>query len=186
MILNRFSLAVSAGLALSALSACAQSATATISAVQSGLSYDYTITLMNTGSDNLESFWYGWTTSGNNLPSDPSNAGNLSAWANDLDANSIQWVGNASTALMPGQSATFTFVSTSSPSTITQSPSGESVAYTGGIHFSENVPGTDTPVFSPTLVSVPEPSALGLVVIGSLGFWGALRRKFRGQPTQNH
>jgi hypothetical protein len=150
-------LTVIAGLA--AANAChAQGVTATISAVPAGSDFDYTILLQNTGSTELNSFWYGWTTSGNNLPSDPTSAANSLGWGNDLDRNSIKWVNSTGTALAPGQTGTFTFVSTDTPAQITALPSGESVAYVGGIDFSENVSGDSTPAFSPVL-SVPEPSS---------------------------
>ena len=151
----RLILAVAASLAASAIPTHAQSATATISAAAAGAAYDYTITLHNTGSMALNSFWYGWTTSGNNLPSNPSGAGNSLGWANDLSGNSIIWANASGTALAPGASATFTFVSSSSLAAITASPSGESVAYVGGIDFSQGEAGDSTPVFSPVPVSSP-------------------------------
>jgi hypothetical protein len=111
--------------------------------------------LQNTGTNSLNSFWYGWTTSGDNLSSDPTGAANSLGWSNDISGNSIKWTNSTGTALAPGASATFTFVSTSSPSAITASPSGESVAYVGGIDFSEDKAGDSTAVFSPTLVAGP-------------------------------
>jgi hypothetical protein len=83
-----------------------------------------------------------------------------------LDRNSIQWVNSTGTALAPGQSGTFTFVSTATPSAITTPPSGESVAYVNGITFTENNPGDSTSVFSPTLVVAPEPSSVSLLMGG--------------------
>ncbi len=132
-------------------------ATATIYGVASGSSYDYTITITNTGTLALNSFWYGWTTGGDNLPSAPISAANSLGWGNQLDAGSIMWVNSSGTALGPGDSATFTFVSSSSPSAITTPPSGESVAYVGAIDFSEGTAGDSSLVFSPTLVSAPPP-----------------------------
>jgi hypothetical protein len=155
--LIRLCLAVATASAATTVTSHAQSATATISAVAAGTSYDYTITLQNTGTNALNSFWYGWTTSGNNLPSDPSNAANSLGWGNDLDGNSIKWVNSSGTALAPGASATFTFVSSSAPSAITKSPSGESVAYVGAIDFTEGKAGDSTAAFSPTL-AVPPPA----------------------------
>jgi hypothetical protein len=174
LISSRYAVAVAAGLAASILSSQAQSASATISYVPVAGSFDYTIILKNTGSDNLNSFWYGWTQSGNNLPTDPVSPGNSSGWANDLSGNSIMWINSSGTPLSPGNTATFTFDSTATPLAITTPPSGESVAYVGGIDFSQGVAGDSTGVFSPVLVSVPEPSTFGLLAIGSLGFWGAL------------
>jgi hypothetical protein len=177
----RVALAVAAGLAAATVSSQAQGAMATISGVPAGSVYDYTITLLNTGSDNLNSFWYGWITFQNDLPSDPTSAGNSLGWANDLDGNSIQWVNSTGSALAPGHSGTFTFVSTSTPAQITTTPdgaavSGESVAYVNGITFTENNPGDSTPVFSPTLVAAPEPSSVSLLVAGLAGLAGLARR----------
>ena len=178
----RFTLAVVAGLAASAVSSHAQSATATISGVAVSGGFDYTILLHNSGSDSLNSFWYGWTISGNNLPSNPSLAGNSLGWANILDANSIQWENSVGMSLAPGQTGTFTFFSTSTPAAITTSPSGGSVVYesgTGPSTFGEGVPGSSSPAFSPTLVAAPEPSSLALMAIGSLGLLASGWRKLR-------
>jgi hypothetical protein len=172
-------LVVAASWALFPTSGHGQGATATISEVSGGGgNFDYTITLFNSGTLNLNSFWYGWTLSGNNLPSNPSAAGNSLGWANVLDANSIQWENNTgASALAPGQSATFTFVSTSTLSQMTTSPAGESVAYTSDlIQFNQGVAGQSTPVFSPTIATVPEPS-IGMLAMGSLLLCG-LRWRF--------
>ncbi len=167
----RLSLAVAAGLAAAVASSHAQSATATISGVAAGNVYDYTITLQNTGSMALNSFWYAWTTSGDYLPSDPTSPANSVGWVNVLSANSIMWVNNSGTSLAPGASATFTFVSSSSPSAITKSPSGESVAYVGGIDFSQGVAGDSTGVFSPSLVSSSPavPTVAATISVGAAG-----------------
>jgi uncharacterized repeat protein (TIGR01451 family) len=173
----RFALAVAASLAASAVSSHAQSATATISGVLVGSTYDYTITLKNTGADNLNDFWYGWIQFENDLPSNPTVPSNSLGWDNTLSGNSIQWVNSTGTALAPGQSGIFTFDSSSTPAQMTAGIAGESVAYVGGIDFSQNSPGDSTPIFAPTLVAAPEPSALGLLMVGlfvmaiSLRFW---------------
>lgn len=171
----RLALAAAAALAASTLSSDAQSASATISDVPAGGGmFDYTITLRNTGPTNLSGFWYGWTTSGNNLPSNPTTAGNSLGWVNTLDGNSIQW-SISGLGLAPGQSGTFTFVSSSTPTAITTPPSGESVAYVHGIDFSQGVAGDSTPVFSPSLVATPEPSSLGLLAAGLFVVAGSFR-----------
>src|ERR1700734_2021887 len=103
-----FALVVAAALAASTVPSHAQGATATISDVAAGGgTFDYTVILKNTGTDRPNSFWNGWTTSGNNLPSNPTGAGNSLGWANNLDANSIMWINGSGTALAPGQSGTF-------------------------------------------------------------------------------
>lgn len=177
----RFALALAAGLAVSIVSSQAQSATATISGVAAGGGvFDYTITLQNTGTTSLDSFWYAWTLSGNNLSAAASNPGSSLGWIDTaLEGNtSISWEGNSGNTLAVGQSATFTFDSTETPSAITTLPSGESVAYvngTGPNTFEQNDPGVASPVFSPTLVAVPEPSSLGLLMAGLFVMAGSIR-----------
>jgi hypothetical protein len=185
----RLTFAVAAGLAASTAPSHAQGAIATISDVPAGSAFDYTIILQNTGSTSLNSFWYGWTTSGNNLPvgHNPTSAGNSLGWANILDGNSIEWENSSGTALAPGQSGTFTFASTATPSAITAPPSGDSVAYVNGITFTQNNPGDSTPVFAPTLVAAPEPSSVSLLLVGLFGLvglsrWPAISRKLRLTP----
>jgi len=182
---NRFALAlaVATGLAASTVSSQAQGAMATISDVAAGGGiFDYTITLQNTGTTSLDSFWYAWTLNGNNLSTAIATPGSSLGWIDTaLEGNtSISWEGNSGDALAVGQSATFTFDSTETPLAITTSPSGKSVAYvngTGPNTFEQNDPGVASPVFSPTLVAAPEPSSLGLVAAGSLVI--AVSRKLR-------
>jgi hypothetical protein len=162
-------LAVAVCLASSRISSEAQSATATISGGSiGGGNFDYTVTLKNTSGFTLNSFWYGWTLSGNNLPSNPSSATNSLGWASDLDVNSIMWQNTTSASgLAPGSSATFSFVTTDTLSAITTFPSGQSVAYTSDtIQFDQGLANQSTQVFSPTVVTAPEPSALGLLTAG--------------------
>ncbi len=172
----RLALAVAAGLATATVSSRAQSATATISGVLAGSSYDYTLTLHNTGTYNLNGFWYGWIQFLNDLPSVPTSPGNSLGWANTVAGNSIQWANSTGTALAPGQSGIFTFISTSTPAQMTAGMAGESVAYVNGITGSQNQPGDSTPIFAPTLVAAPEPSALGLLLAGGFGLWAVWRR----------
>jgi hypothetical protein len=176
-----FAFPVITGLALSLVSGHAQSANATISGVSVVGGYDYTITLNNTGTYGLQSFWYGWTQDGNNLPSVPSGLGNSLGWANVLSGNSIEWGDGSDTALAPGQSGTFTFFSTSTPTAMTASPAGDSVAYVGSIDFSQDSPGDSTPVITPTLVVTPEPASLALLAMGCLGLLAANRRKLQAR-----
>ncbi|HSY10331.1 MAG TPA: hypothetical protein VK840_05395, partial [Candidatus Dormibacteraeota bacterium] len=147
LISTRLALAVAAGLVASTVSSHAQSASATISDVLVGSTYDYTISLKNTGTLSLNSFWYGWIQFQNDLPSNPTLPANSLGWVNTLSGNSIQWVNSTGTALAPGQSGTFTFDSTSTPAQMTAGIAGESVAYVGGIDFSQNSPGDSTGIF---------------------------------------
>jgi hypothetical protein len=158
----------------SAVSSHAQGAMATISGTPVSSGFDYTILLQNTGTADLNGFWYGWTFSGDNLPSSPSNVTNSLGWDNDLAGNSIIWQNSSGTALGPGQTGTFGFFSTDSPMAITTSPSGESFAYVGAVDASDS-----TPIFSPTLVPTPEPSVAALFAAGVLGLLTSGLRKLR-------
>lgn len=170
----RFALALAAGLAFSAVSGHAQSANATISYTTAGANYDYTITLFNTGTYDLNGFWYGWTDYGNNLPSDPTSLGNSQGWYNNPSGNSVMWENTYGygTAIAPGQSGTFTFESSSSPTDMTSGGAGASVAYAGSIDGSQNYPGDSTDAFTPVLETTPEPSSTALLAAGVmiLGF----------------
>jgi hypothetical protein len=162
-----FALVAAVGLAAGSLQAQV-SATGTISGALVGGLYDYTLIVNNTGSVPIEGFWYGWTGSSNNLPSDPSSFASASGWSASLFfGTSIQFQGNAGDAIPVGGSGTFTFDSTSDPTAMTTPPVGESVVYAGTIGFSVGEPSSEQ--FDPTLSAVPEPSTFGLVIAGSLG-----------------
>ena len=173
--LKTFTLGIvtAAGLATSAISGHAQSATATITGTPAGGGlFNYTIILDNTGTFSLNGFWYGWTTSGNNLPSVPVNgsAGNSLGWTgNSVSGNSIMWqnTGNAGSALRPGHTATFTFVDSSTIGAIATPPAGDYVAYVGNIDFRQGAAGDSTGVFS-VIQPAPEPSTLGLMAVAFL------------------
>lgn len=86
--------------------------------------YNYDLTLTNTGTTPLGTFWFAWVPSGDLLPVVPSNPKNPANWSdtvlgsgNALDGASIQWVANSpGAALAPGQSlGGFDFSSTDSP-----------------------------------------------------------------------
>lgn len=167
-------LAVCAGLFSFAVNCQGQGAVATISGVAVTGGYDYTILLTDSGTTSLNSFWYGWTSTGNNLPSTPSTLGNNLGWGQSVfGAHSIEWVNSTGTTLTPGQTGTFTFFSPDSPTTITTAPVGGSVAYVNGIDFSQGVAGDSTGAFYPTLVAAPEPSGMGLLGLGAAGLLAA-------------
>ncbi len=143
-----------------------------------GNTFDYTLTLDNGAgaTASIESLWYAWLPGFFFLPSVPSSAsGGTSGWSANIVANSIQFQGSLGNAIAPGHSASFTFVTTDSPAALSGMsqgyPIGESFAYVGTVDASA---GIDFAV-----ASVPEPSTLALLGLGSLGCLAAARRKAR-------
>src|ERR1700690_2387031 len=72
-----------------------EAATGSVSGVQNGGVYDYTITLNNTsGSVSIGSFWYAWTPNISPffyLPGVPSSASGPAGWTGSVVGNSIQY-----------------------------------------------------------------------------------------------
>jgi len=164
-----------AGLAVFAFSARAQDVAVDgfLSFVPaSGGVYDYTLTLQNTGSEAIEGLWFGWALSSNPTfdVDNPTNAGNNLGWTSSIDSDSIQYGGSSSeTFLAVGSSKTFTFDSTSTPAEFMSRAAGQSVAY--GVDASQFAIEDDSlhsVEFAPTVVSVPEPSAMTLMATGAL------------------
>lgn len=177
------SMAVTVALAASTLSSHAQDVlvTTSLSSVTAGGGvFDYTLTLNNTGSEAIESFWLGWVPGSFNVSS-PSSAGNNLGWTSTLDGSSVQYGGTAGTALAAGHSGTFTFDSTTTPAQFMAQTgeAGDSTAYgvnaaNGQLSFTLSPPDTET--FALTVA--PEPSTFAILALGSLGFLDVLRRKF--------
>lgn len=96
--------------------------------------FDYDITVTDTGTTNIGTFWFSWVPGADLLPSAPLSVSNPVGWANTLmgtnnafDGTSIQWVAQSpGSALMPGQSlGGFDFSSPDSPAAL----SGQSLAH---------------------------------------------------------
>lgn len=89
--------------------------------------FNYDITLTDTGTTNIGTFWFAWIPGDDLLPSAPLSQGNPGGWSNSLtgtsnsaDGTAIQWVAqSAGAALTPGQSLSgFTFSSPDSPAAL--------------------------------------------------------------------
>jgi hypothetical protein len=175
---------------LSATAITAQAANGTISA--SGTftfandpvsGFDYTVTVLNSASStaSIGSFWFGWTFSGDFLPSDPTAEAGPTGWtatvAPENSKFSIQYVLSTGTAIAPGGSGIFTFTSADSPTVLTgtdSSPSGPTAS-----SFVFNAGLFSSPSEQITITEAPEPSSLGLIALGGLGFAGlGWRKKF--------
>ena len=169
MLRKSIALAVSV-LGLLAAQAGAQiSASATISSQQLGPnSWQYSLTLQNTGTTPIGTYWFGWVPFYDLLPSMPTSVNSPNGWtgtpATDyFGVGSAQWV-NTTNPLQPGQTMSgFQFTSPDSPSAINGTsffnnfPVEESYVYIGA---PETDPGF---AFRTATVTTPEPSSLGLL-----------------------
>jgi len=157
-------------------------ATETVTGAQIGPnSYEYSITLKNTGTTNIGTLWFAWTPFYDLLPTAPTSIISPPGWSGQnapdfYGVASAQWV-NTTTPLAPGQSLSgFKFDTTDPPSVIggTSFYAGLPVTYS---YVYIGQPQTDPgfPLSAP--VSTPEPGAVALLLAGSAGVF--IRRKRR-------
>lgn len=149
-------------------------ASETITAQQAGPnSWNYSMSLTNTGTTAIGSYWFAWIPGYDFLPSAPTSLSAPAGWTVTTPQDgfiqpywSIQWV-NGSTPLQPGQTLSgFNFTSPDSPTTVggpsylgAPYPVTLAYAYIGAPEFD---PGT---AFSaPVTVVTPEPASLSMLV----------------------
>ena len=157
-------------------------ATATISAIPNGSNFDYTISLTNTGTTDIGTFWFAWTPPGmpveyDFLPSEPFSISQPTGWLGPASAGfpgfSIEYYNHGGSFIAPKETATFGFTSPDSPKTLQGStfgfPNTTSFIYSG------------SPEVGPTArvdpVFVPEPSTYALLAAGCAGLLALRRRK---------
>ena len=164
------------------------SATATMTAVPDGGNYDYTITLHNTGSSNIETFWFAWLPGYDFLTSYPTVTSTPTNWTTFIESGyyggySIEFYDTGNGApLAPGQSSSaFQFTSADSPAVLAANdpilgyyPTTFSYLYQGAAQASAFATINSIPI---TLA--PEPSSLVLAFIGCVVIGSTWRRADR-------
>jgi hypothetical protein len=146
------------------------SATATISSQQlSPSSYQYSLTLTNTGTTAIGTFWFAWFPAYDLLSTAPTGFSNPAGWTgvnapDSFGVASAQWMTTTS-ALQPGNSLSgFAFTTSETPAQIGGTsaffgvPVEETYVYIGA-------PETQTdPGFALTPTTVPEPASLAMLL----------------------
>ena len=119
-------LLLAAGLARAAVAADAATGKITSTTLADG-TFQYTIVLTNTGTNNLGTFWYAWLPGEDFMPVSPTAIVSPAGWTakitggNPNNGFAIQWVATASASpapLAPSAALSFGFTSTASPETI--------------------------------------------------------------------
>lgn len=169
----------------------AELASGTISATQSGSSYNYQVNVTDVGTTPIGTVWLFWLPGEGFLPDAPTSIAPATGWTPaqtngpSTGGYSVRWEAGTGAALNPGQSMTFNFTSPDSPSVLAgmdtnvpplpaATPILTSFTYSGA-PFAD--PGAQfTLVESSGSSAVPEPGVLGMVAAG-LGCLGLLRRK---------
>ncbi|MDE3065947.1 MAG: PEP-CTERM sorting domain-containing protein [Verrucomicrobiota bacterium] len=158
-------------------------ATATLNGVQNGGLYDYTISLDNTGTVPIGTFWYAWIPGQFYLPSAPASEAPPTGWTAStpsLGGNySIEYSASSSADyLQPGSSLNFDFTSSDTPATL----AGDSSSYPGtpiGTSYLYEGAAFSDQGYQFVVQSIPEPSVAGLLTAGFLGLASARRWKLR-------
>ena len=157
-------------------------ATATIFATPNGSNFDYMISLTNTGTTDIGTFWFAWTPPGmpveyDLLPSEPFSISQPTGWLGPASAGfpgfSIEYYNHGGSFIAPKETATFQFTSPDSPKTLQGStfgfPNTTSFIYAGVPEVGATA--RVDPVF------VPEPSTYALLAAGCAGLLALRRRK---------
>jgi hypothetical protein len=148
--------------------------------------YRYDLTLSNTGTTTIGTYWFAWVPGAGFLSVAPSDISSPTGWSDNVTNGgaAVQWV-TSSSLLAPGTSVSgFSFESTETPTQLAQPFPGPGVGK-GDIVSTSFVyiaapfadPGLQF-VTGPHKSSVPEPATLGLM---SAGLLGTLRRRRRAR-----
>ncbi|MDR3638060.1 MAG: hypothetical protein P4L84_29920 [Isosphaeraceae bacterium] len=141
-----------------------------------GGDFDYKVTLTNSAASSapIGTFWFSWVPGKDFLDNAPLSVTSPTGWTDRVthggatDGYAIQWVASTAGLLAPGNSATFEFTSTETPSQLMGNspfyaafPEGTAFVYSGA-------PFSDAGVQF-VASAVPEPSSLALSLISMSG-----------------
>ena len=179
-----FALLLTPALSLAIHAASPPTATAQISGVSlGGGEFDYTITLEDTGTTTIGTFWNCWVPGQDYMAVSPTNIISPTGWSDSItggggsDGYAIRCVAS-SDLLQPATTGTFQFESTVTPSAM----DGDSIFYpTTPVETSFVYSGAPFSDVGDDFIvqSVPEPSTIFLAALGVTGLLCARSRKLR-------
>jgi hypothetical protein len=169
---------VTAALLTALPSSAAEMATATISSTQlSPGNFQYNLTLNNTGTTTIGTFWFGWVPGDNFMPVMPTNVVSPAGWQDMITSGgpsngfAIQWTATSPANNLPagGSASGLSFDSTLTLAQLEAPASGtpSDPVFTSSIY--SGAPFSDAGVqITPTVASTstPEPSNLALILLG--------------------
>lgn len=169
----------------------AEIATATISSTQlDATDWQYNLTLNDTGTTNIGTFWFSWVPGEDFMAVTPTSVSSPPSWGDNIthagvaDGFAIQWVATPGDELTPGNSlAGFEFDSTVSPADMAGdspffpgTPVLTSFVYSGAPFSDPGVQFVVQPVAAATVTPEPVNGALALLGAGVLVFLRRSRR----------
>jgi hypothetical protein len=162
-----------------------ESASAVLSASPSAGGYLDSVTLTDTGSTNIGSFWYSWVPGVDYMSVSPTNVQVPTGWNYSIthtgpsDGYAIEWINQSGPALTAGNSLSgFSFNTTLTPATLNGAPDDYAYVYQG---IPESPPDTSG-AFLQVSVVTPEPASLGALVAATAGLLVRRRRRPSARP----
>jgi Bacterial Ig-like domain (group 3)/Dockerin type I domain len=119
-------------------------ASASFTSTPNGANYNYTISLNDTGTTNVGTFWFAWIPGQDYMANNPISVVDPTGWTHSItggttnDGYAIRWVAGSGSAITAGNSLTFNFTSAETPSEMSGNsqffnhpPEGTSFVYIG-------------------------------------------------------
>jgi PEP-CTERM motif len=167
------------------------SATGSVTATPSGGNYLYTISLHNTGTTPIETFWFSWLPDHYDfLPSTPTSIVAPTNWTDYVESGvygkSIEFYDTGSSSPIAGgqTNSSFQFLSPDSPTTMAGAGAFANLPVTYSYVYSgtPSGPGADplsasNVIFSMNVTVAPEPTTFALSAVGAIGLLARRRQK---------
>jgi hypothetical protein len=169
--------------------AASEIATATYTVSQNGpTNWHYSLTLNDTGTTNVGTFWFAWVPGVDFMPTAPTNITGPAGWAfsvtganNLTDGSAIRWIAGGGSAETPGQSLSgFSFDSATTPAQLaglSQFGGGTNPVATSFVYSGAPFSDAGFQLAATAATATPEPSSILLTMLGGGLLLGTLYRR---------